>query len=94
VHTGKCYGDVCVPEQTIESQAGITQDQNHITIVTEPLYICYPPADVVKVRSAKCLFLWHCNVPGRAAPTYFERALRFINYSSSQTQGYLAAIAI
>jgi TonB family protein len=50
-----------VPQQTTESEAGITRDQNHITIVTEPLCICDPPADIVKVRSAKCLFLWHCS---------------------------------
>jgi TonB family protein len=49
------------PEQGAEPQAGITQSQNHITILTEPFCICDPSADVIKVRSAKCLFLWHCS---------------------------------
>jgi TonB family protein len=48
-------------EPGAEPQAGITQSQNHITILSEPLCICDPSADVIKVRSAKCLFLWHCS---------------------------------
>jgi TonB family protein len=47
------------PEQGAEPQLGITQSQSHITILTEPFCICDPGADVIKVRSAKCLFLWH-----------------------------------
>lgn len=42
--------------------AGITQSQNRITILTDPFCICDPPDfSVKKVRSAKCLFLWHCG---------------------------------
>jgi len=48
-------------EQGVEPRAGITQSQNHITILSEPFCICDPSADVIKVRSAKCLFLWHCG---------------------------------
>jgi TonB family protein len=48
-------------EQGAEERAEITQLQNHVTILTEPLCICDPPADIIKVRSAKCLFLWHCT---------------------------------
>jgi TonB family protein len=48
-------------EQGAEPRAGITQSQNHVTILTEPLCICDPSADVIKVRSPKCLLLWHCG---------------------------------
>ena len=48
-------------ERGEEPQARITQSQNHITILTEPICICDPAGDVIKVRSAKCLFLWHCS---------------------------------
>jgi TonB family protein len=48
-------------EQGAEPRTGITQSQNHITILTEPFCICDPRADVIKVRSLKCLFLWHCG---------------------------------
>jgi hypothetical protein len=44
-----------------EPRVGITQSQNYITILTDPLCICDPRADIIKVRSAKCLFLWHCG---------------------------------
>ena len=47
-------------EQTSVSQAGIVQSQNHVTILADPFCICDPSADVVRVRSPKCLFLWHC----------------------------------
>lgn len=47
--------------QRAEAQAGITQSQNHITVLVEPFCVCDPGADVIKVRSAKCLFLWHCG---------------------------------
>jgi TonB family protein len=47
-------------EQTSVSQAGIVQSQNHVTILADPFCICDPSADVIRVRSPKCLFLWHC----------------------------------
>jgi TonB family protein len=48
-------------EPAAEPRAGITQSQNHVTVTIEPFCICDPGADVIKVRSAKCLFLWHCS---------------------------------
>ena len=47
--------------QGAESRVKITESEHHITILTEPACLCDPAADVVKVRSAKCLFLWHCG---------------------------------
>jgi TonB family protein len=44
-----------------KAETEITQMHNHITILTEPFCTCDPRADIVKVRSAKCLFLWHCG---------------------------------
>ena len=40
---------------------GITQSQNHVTILSDPLCTCDPGADIIKVRSLKCMFLWHCS---------------------------------
>jgi hypothetical protein len=48
-------------EQGAEPRTEVTQSHNHITILTEPFCICDPGADVIKVRSMKCLFLWHCG---------------------------------
>ena len=33
----------------------------HVTILTDPFFILHPPADITKVRSAKCRFLWRCG---------------------------------
>ncbi len=49
------------PSKSSEPEAGVAQSQNYVTILTEPFCTCDPAADVVKVRSAKCLFLWHCG---------------------------------
>ena len=48
-------------ERGAQLRAGMAQSQNHITVLSEPLCICDPGADIVKVRSLKCLFLWHCG---------------------------------
>ena len=56
--------DCCQSQESsaaTEQGAGITQSQSHITILTEPFCTCDPRADVIKVRSFKCLFLWHCG---------------------------------
>jgi TonB family protein len=50
----------CCQTQGNSTAAGITESQNHITILTAPACTCDPSASIVKVRSAKCLFLWHC----------------------------------
>ncbi len=41
---------------------GVTQSENHVTLVAQPVCLCDPAADIVKVRSAKCLYLWKCSV--------------------------------
>jgi TonB family protein len=38
----------------------VTQSQGTVTIVGRPVAICDPPASIVRVRSARCLFLWRC----------------------------------
>lgn len=48
-------------EQEAQPKAGITQSQNHVTVLSEPLCICDPAPDIIKVRSLKCLFLWRCG---------------------------------
>lgn len=48
---------------TAESDTGVIQSQNHITILAEPVCICDPRAELnFKVRSAKCLYLWRCSL--------------------------------
>ena len=38
----------------------VIQLQNHVTVVDQPVCICDPAADVRRVRSLKCLYLWKC----------------------------------
>lgn len=40
----------------------IIPSQNHVTVVDRTLCMCDPAADVVKVRSVKCLYLWRCGL--------------------------------
>ena len=40
----------------------IIQSQNHVTVLDRPAGTCDLAAVRVKVRSAKCLFLWKCGV--------------------------------
>jgi len=60
-HCCQSQEKAAVTAQTTEPQAGVTHYKDHITILIDPFCICDPSADVVKVRSAKCLFLWHCS---------------------------------
>jgi TonB family protein len=39
-----------------------SQSENHITVVTRPMCLCGPAETPTKVRSIKCLYLWHCSV--------------------------------
>jgi TonB family protein len=49
-------------EKATRSHAGVVQSQNHVTIFAEPTCICDPSAEISKVRSAKCLYLWRCGL--------------------------------
>jgi len=40
----------------------VIQSENHVTVIDQPVCICDPAADVVKVRSLKCLYLWRCGL--------------------------------
>jgi TonB family protein len=48
-------------DQPSRPHAGVVQSQNHVTILAEPTCICDPAAEISKVRSAKCLYLWRCG---------------------------------
>ena len=39
---------------------GVTESENHVTVIAEPPYICDPVDQLRKVRSAKCVYLWKC----------------------------------
>ncbi len=39
----------------------LTQSGDVVTIIERPVATCDPVGSVIKVRSAKCLFLWHCS---------------------------------
>jgi TonB family protein len=60
-HCCEAPQQVARTEQTTGLQAGVVQSPNHVTILVEPFCICDPRADVIKVRSVRCLFLWHCG---------------------------------
>jgi TonB family protein len=40
---------------------GVSQSENHITLIAEPIYICDPGDQLKKVRSINCLYLWKCT---------------------------------
>jgi len=39
----------------------VIQSQNRVTLIDQPACICDPAADIRKVRSLKCLYLWKCS---------------------------------
>jgi hypothetical protein len=39
----------------------VIQPQHHVTIVLERLCIVDPAADIRRVRSLKCLYMWKCG---------------------------------
>jgi hypothetical protein len=46
------------------NEEAVTQSQNHVTVVAEPLgIICaYTSTLRIRARSAKCLYLWKCSL--------------------------------
>ena len=44
-----------------QSYPQVIQSENHVTVIDRPVEICDPPAEIGKVRSMKCLFLWKCG---------------------------------
>jgi TonB family protein len=41
----------------------VIQSDKRVTVIDRPVCICDPPAEVRKVRSLKCLYLWRCGFP-------------------------------
>jgi TonB family protein len=39
-----------------------SRSENHITVFTRPMCTCDPAMTTVRVRSIKCLYLWHCSI--------------------------------
>jgi TonB family protein len=69
VYTFNLAGKCCTPTGETANNArekspqlGVTQSENHVTVVAEPACICDADIAIVasKVRSAKCLYLWRC----------------------------------
>ena len=48
-------------QQENRLKPGVFQVGNHITVLAEPTCICDPSAEIRRVRSAKCLYLWRCG---------------------------------
>jgi hypothetical protein len=42
-------------------QSQVIQSQNHVTVIDQTVCLCDPSPDRIKVRSAKCLYLWRCG---------------------------------
>jgi len=40
----------------------VTESQNHVTVIDQPVGTCDLAIDHRKVRSAKCLYLWKCGL--------------------------------
>jgi TonB family protein len=40
----------------------VTESQNHVTVIDQPVGTCDVAIDHRKVRSAKCLYLWKCDL--------------------------------
>lgn len=36
--------------------------KQQVTVFTWPLWICDPSGEIIRVRSAKCLYLWKCGI--------------------------------
>ena len=49
----------CVPEAQPPSEVDISRHQ--VTVSAWPLWTCDPAGRILKVRSAKCLYLWRCG---------------------------------
>lgn len=70
VYTFQIVGKCCMATDAADSikqeapSLGVTQSQNHVTVVAEPACLCGADVGIVpsKVRSAKCLYLWRCSL--------------------------------
>jgi TonB family protein len=40
----------------------VLESQNHVTVIDQPVGTCDLGPDVMRVRSAKCLYLWRCSL--------------------------------
>ena len=56
---GCCKADEAKQDQPLPR---VTQSDNHVTVIDQPVCICDPAADLRKARSVKCLYLWKCGV--------------------------------
>ena len=50
-------------DQTDQVFPRVIQSEKHVTVIDRPACICDPVAEVRKVRSLKCLYLWRCGFP-------------------------------
>jgi TonB family protein len=63
-------GDCCRPAQVAPTSSDqkpptypqVSQSGNHILLMDRSACICDPVNVVVRVRSARCLYLWHCRI--------------------------------
>jgi TonB family protein len=53
-------GDCCHPVQG--EYPRVNRSGNHITVEDQPACLCDPAVTIIRVRSIKCLYLWHCRV--------------------------------
>jgi hypothetical protein len=58
--SGDCrFGPKC---EALEPRAPeVTQSEGRISLVVEPACTCDPAATMIRVRAAKCLYLWKCG---------------------------------
>lgn len=53
--------DLSKNDQAAQPIPRVIHSQNHVTVIDRVGCICDPTASTSKVRSLKCLFLWHCR---------------------------------
>ncbi len=53
--------DPCGVSDNGQPNTRVVQSENHVTVIAEVEWTCDPVIDIVRVRSAKCLYLWRCG---------------------------------
>jgi TonB family protein len=52
----------CNEAEPTPPPAQVDASKHQVTVSTLPMFTCDPSAEFIKVRSAKCLYLWKCSV--------------------------------
>ena len=81
-----CCSAVGTSGQDSEETAGVTTSEGHVVVIADALCICDPAADVRRVRSVRCLYLWRCSTRWNLASprTYVHQCCNVGSHSLPQ----------